>query len=190
MGAGASRGGNSILGMLKIWSVVPVLAAAALLAGCGGGDSASLDAPAAPRAAPELTKPCTLLSNDTVGKVFSIKKIASAEKPPVNTPNGRANYVCEYRAQNGPLGTLLVTVTDSSVSPAQVAKAWQKLPAAQPVQGVGDAAIFSVDQAKRVAMLAAAKPAQGKTVAMIFSGSPKATQEMLSALVKEAMAAV
>ncbi|GAA5157014.1 hypothetical protein GCM10023321_34440 [Pseudonocardia eucalypti] len=176
--------------MVKIWSVVTVLAASALLAGCGGGGSASTEAPAAPRAAPELTKPCTLLSNDTVSKVFSIKKIASAEKPPVNTPNGRANYVCEYRAQNGPLGTLLVTVTDSTVSPAQVAKAWQKLPAAQPVPGVGDAAIYSVDQAKRVAMLAAAKPAQGKTVAMIFTGSPKITQEMLSTLVKEAIGSV
>lgn len=178
--------------MLKNWSVVPVLAAAALLAGCGGGDSASSDAPAAPKAAPELTKPCTLLSNETVSKVFSIKKIASQEKPPVNTPNGRANYVCEYRAEstNGALGTLLVTVTDSSVSPAQVAKAWQKLPAAQPVQGVGDAAVYSVDQTKRVAMLAAAKPAKGKTVAMIFTGSPKITQDMLSTLVREAINSV
>jgi hypothetical protein len=179
----------------QLRGVVAVLAAA-LLTGCGGGTdsgkSSSPPPPGGPSSASQaanLAEPCSLLSTAAVGTEFSISKVTSEAKPPQTASNGLLTYQCEYRAEvtNTSLGTLSVTSTDGSVTPAEVVKAWLALPNAHEVIGVGDAAVFSLDEPKKVAMFAAAKATGGKTAALIYAGSVRATEQMLSSLVKQAI---
>ncbi|WP_043842892.1 hypothetical protein [Amycolatopsis taiwanensis] len=91
-------------------------------------------------------------------------------------------YVCEYRnaATNSSLGVLTITPTDPSVAPAQVAAAWQKLPDAKPVSGVGDAAVYaSVSAGQKSSVLGAAKRTSEATIAVMYTG-PATTRDKLA----------
>lgn len=102
--------------------------------------------------------------------------------------NGLRVVSCEFRSQAGFLGTLGVTVTSGSVSPSQmVAAIQQRVPGAQPVAGVGEAAVYYTDQKSGGALVQAAKSWRGQTLVVNFAGQGKAGEQPLAALVREAI---
>lgn len=190
-------------------SAVGFAAGALLLAGCSSSDSVggspATDSAAATAAISQASQPaqagaatgspddpCTLVSTDAVAKAYSVAKVTSEAKAPQKASNGLTAYNCEYHnaATNASLGVLTITPTDPSVTAEQVTAAWQNMPGAKPVSGVGDAAIYaSVSAGQKGSMLGAAKQTSEATVAVIYTG-PEATQDKLAPLVRTAVDAL
>ncbi|MEV6905048.1 DUF3558 family protein [Amycolatopsis sp. NPDC051372] len=184
-------------------SIVAFTAGALLLAGCSSSDTSSAassvdstattaatspasQAAQADAAAGSPSDPCTLLSADAVAQAYSIDKVTSNAKAPQKASNGLTTYMCEYHnaATDSSLGALAISPTDPSVTPEQVIAAWQNLPGAKPVSGVGDAAVYTGQG--QGSILGAAKHTSEATVAVMYTG-PKAAQDKLAVLVRTAI---
>ncbi|HKN55957.1 MAG TPA: DUF3558 family protein [Amycolatopsis sp.] len=175
------------------------LTALALLTACSSGDKPSA---ASSSSAPSSSKvaepgkaasldPCVLLPADAVSKAISVQGVTSAPGPVKdNEANGGKARSCEYFVNGKAAGALAVTRYEGKQGkPAEMVAAIKKAKAgAKDVAGFPDGAVYYVDEQK-TATLAAAKLVNGTPVLINFTGPAKATPEMLTPLVKAALAA-
>ena len=132
-----------------------------------------------------------LLPADAVSKAISVQGVTSAPGPVKdNEANGGKARSCEYFVNGKAAGALAVTRYEGKQGkPAEMVAAIKKAKAgAKDVAGFPDGAVYYVDEQK-TATLAAAKLVNGTPVLINFTGPAKATPEMLTPLVKAALAA-
>lgn len=150
--------------------------------------------PAAAPASVDPSQPCGLLPDRAVGQVFSIREITATPQPPQTLDNGASVAQCEYRADvNGnSLGTLSVAVYEGNpISPDQMVSAiMQGKPGAERVEGVGEGAAYYMDETNNAAVLTAARVVDGTPILANYAGSPRASPDTLSDLVRHAIDAL
>jgi hypothetical protein len=174
----------------RAWAGMVVMALTVLLAGCGAGQSPQPAAapPPTPAVTADPNKPCTLLSPEAVGAVFRTGDMTSQPRPDQPSPNGYVIRECEYFTAGRSVGGLSVRIADGTTSATQYTdRLRQRTPGAQPVAGVGEAALYYLDQETQGALVHAAKAWHGKTMSISYIGSSRASQEQLTALVKQAI---
>jgi len=182
---------------MRTFRVAVVLLAFALTA-CSSSDkpapSASASRTSSSVAKPDAAgalDPCTLVSADAVSKAISIPGLTSKPGPAEdNAANGGKARSCEYLLNGKSAGALAVTRYEGrQAKPADMVAAIKKAkPGAQDVAGFPDGAVYYVDEQK-TATLAAAKLISGTPVLVNYTGPTKMTAEMMTPLVKTALAA-
>jgi len=179
-------------------SRVAVVLLAFALTACSSADKPAPSPSAAPSStakpatgAAAALDPCTLVSADAVSKAIAIPGLTSRPGPVEdNAANGGKARSCEYLLNDKSAGALAVTRYEGrQAKPADMVAAIKKAkPGAQDVAGFADGAVYYVDEQK-TATLAAAKLVSGTPVLVNYTGPTKMTAEMMTPLVKAALAA-
>lgn len=180
--------------MSHVSRLVVSLVVTGLLAACGAQDEpAAQPDRSAPAAAPESrgnpAEPCGLLSGDQVGEQFDISTVNGRSQPTQTAPgNGAKVYACEYLADatGTSLGALSVSVHNgNAIRPERMIASVraQRQGARDVPELAGPAVLFDDHESKT---LATAKMVSGTPVMVMFIASPRATKDMLVALVEDA----
>jgi hypothetical protein len=180
-------------------SRVAVVLLAFALTACSSSDKPTPSA--SPSSSPSATKtaaraaaaldPCTLVSADAVSKAIAIPGLTSRPVPVEdNAANGGKARSCEYLLNGKSAGALAVTRYEGrQAKPTDMVAAIKKAkPGAQDVAGFPDGAVYYVD-AQKTATLAAAEVVSGTPVLVNYTGPTKMTADMMTPLVKAALAA-
>ena len=181
---------------MRTFRVAVVLLAFALTA-CSSSDKPAPSASPSPAAKPATgaaaagLDPCALVSADAVSKAIAIPGLTSRPGPAEdNAANGGKARSCEYLLNGKSAGALAVTRYEGrQAKPADMVAAIKKAkPGAQDVAGFPDGAVYYVDEQK-TATLAAAELVSGTPVLVNYTGPTKMTADMMTPLVKAALAA-
>ena len=183
---------------MRTFRVAVVLLAFALTA-CSSSDKPAPAPSASPSsavkpatgAAAAALDPCALVSADAVAKAIAIPGLTSRPGPAEdNAANGGKARSCEYLLNGKSAGALAVTRYEGrQAKPADMVASIKKAkPGAQDVAGFPDGAVYYVDEQK-TATLAAAELVSGTPVLVNYTGPTKMTADMMTPLVKAALAA-